>query len=150
MAANTKTDGKVFPEWDINKVWANMAMPEFNVDAIVAAQQKNIEAMNLANKTIVDSWQGFVKRQAELWQTAVEDTDVFAQVVASANEPTENVVKQAAFAKAAFENSLSTAREVQETAAKTTNKTVDIVSKRWADGIDEVVSCVERLATKNA
>ena len=150
MAANRKTSGKVFPEWDITKVWADVKMPEFNVDAMVAAQQKNIEAMNLANKTIVDSWQGFVKRQAELWQTAVEDTDVFAQVVASANEPTENVVKQAAFAKAAFENSLSTAREVQETAAKTTNKTVDIVSKRWADGIDEVVSCVERLATKNA
>ena len=125
-------------------------MPEFNVDALVAAQQKNIEAMNLANKTVVENWQGFVRKQAELWQTAVEYTGVFAQVVASANEPTEKVVKQAAFAKAAFANSLSTAREAQEIAAKTTNKTVDIVSKRWADGIDEVVSCVERVATKNA
>ena len=101
-------------------------------------------------RQVVDNWQGFVRNQAELWKAAVEDTGVFAQVVASANEPTENVVKQAAFAKAAFENSLSTAREAQEIAAKTTNKTVDIVSKRWADGIDEVVSCVERVATKNA
>ena len=150
MAVNRKTSGKVFPEWDISKVWADMKMPEFNVDALVAAQQKNIEAINLANKTVVDNWQDFVRNQAELWKAAVEDTGVFAQVVASANEPTEKVVKQAAFAKAAFANSLSTAREAQEIAAKTTNKTVDIVSKRWADGIDEVVSCVERVATKNA
>ena len=150
MAANGKTNGAMFPEWDFTKVWADMKMPEFNVDAMVVAQQKNIEAMNLANKTVVDSWQGFAKKQAELWQAAVEDTGVLAQDVASAKEPTDKVAKQAAFAKAAFENSLSTAREAQEIAANTANKTVDIVSKRWAEGLDEVVSYVEKTAPKAA
>lgn len=167
MAANGKTNGAMFPEWDFTKMWTDMKMPQFgdmmkmpefgdmkmpevNVDAMVAAQQKNIEAMNLANKTVVESWQGFAKKQAELWQAAVEDTGVFAQDVASAKEPTDKVAKQAAFAKAAFENSLSTAREAQEIAAKTTNKTVDIVSKRWAEGIDEVVSYVGKTAPKAA
>ena len=150
MAANGKTNGAMFPEWDFTKVWADMKMPEFNVDAMVAAQQKNIEAMNLANKTVVDSWQGFAKKQAELWQAAVEDTGVLAQDVAYAKEPTDKVAKQAAFAKAAFENSLSTAREAQEIAANTANKTVDIVSKRWAEGLDEVVSYVEKTAPKAA
>jgi len=150
MAANGKTNGAMFPEWDFTKVWADMKMPEFNVDAMVVAQQKNIEAMNLANKTVVDSWQGFAKKQAELWQAAVEDTGVLAQDVASAKEPTDKVAKQAAFAKAAFENSLSTAREAQEIAANTANKTADIVSKRWAEGLDEVVSCVEKTAPKAA
>jgi len=150
MAANGKTNGAMFPEWDFTKVWADMKMPEFNVDAMVVAQQKNIEAMNLANKTVVDSWQGFAKKQAELWQAAVEDTGVLAQDVASAKEPTDKVAKQAAFAKAAFENSLSTAREAQEIAANTANKTADIVSKRWAEGLDEVVSYVEKTAPKAA
>lgn len=140
MAANGKTNGAMFPEWDFTKIWADMKMPEFNVDAMVAAQQNNMETINLANKTVVDSWQGFAKKQAALWQAAVEDTGVFAQDVASAKEPTDKVAKQAAFAKAAFENGLSTAREAQEIAAKTTNKTVDIVSKRWAEGLDEVVT----------
>ena len=150
MAANGKTNGAMFPEWAFTKVWADMKMPEFNVDAMVVAQQKNIEAMNLANKTVVDSWQGFAKKQAELWQAAVEDTGVLAQDVASAKEPTDKVAKQAAFAKAAFENSLSTAREAQEIAANTANKTADIVSKRWAEGLDEVVSYVEKTAPKAA
>lgn len=164
MAAKGKTNGAMFPEWDVTKVWADMKMPEFgdmkmpefgdmkmpeiNVDAMVAAQQKNIEAMNLANKTVVESWQGFAKKQAELWQAAFEDTGVLAQDVASAKEPTDKVAKQAAFAKAAFENSLSTAREAQDIAAKTTNKTVDIVSKRWAEGLDEVMSYVDTATPK--
>lgn len=150
MAANGKTNGAMFPEWDFTKVWADMKMPEFNVDAMVSAQQKNIEAMNLANKAVVESWQGFAKKQAELWQTAMEDTGVLAQDVASAKEPTDKMAKQAAFAKAAFENSLSNAREAQEIAAKTANKAVDIVSKRWTEGLDEVTSYVEKTAPKAA
>ena len=150
MAANGKTNGAMFPEWDFTKMWADMKMPEFNVDAMVSAQQKNIEAMNLANKMVVDSWQGFAKKQAELWQAAVQDTGVLAQDVASAKEPTDKVAKQAAFVKTAFENGLSSAREAQEIAAKTANKTVDIVSKRWAEGLDEVVTYVEKTAPKAA
>lgn len=114
MAANGKTNGAMFPEWDISNVWADMKMPvfgamkmpEFNVDAMVAAQQKNIETMNLANKTVVESWQAFTKMQANLWQVAVEDTGALAQDVASAKEPTDKIAKQAAFAKAAFESSV--------------------------------------------
>ena len=150
MATNGKTNGAMFPEWDFTKVWADMKMPEFNVDAMVAAQQKNIEAMNLANKAVVESWQGFAKKQAELWQGAMEDTGVLAQDVASAKEPTDKMAKQAAFAKTAFENGMSNARAAQEMAAKTANKTVDIVSKRWAEGLDEVVSYVEKTAPKAA
>ena len=150
MAANGKTNGAMFPEWDFTKVWADMKMPEFNVDAMVAAQQKNIEAMNLANKAVVESWQGFAKKQAELWQGAMEDTGVLAQDVASAKEPTDKMAKQAAFAKTAFENGMSNTRAAQEMAAKTANKTVDIVSKRWTEGLDEVVSYVEKTAPKAA
>lgn len=150
MAASEKTNGAMFPEWDFTKVWADMKMPEFNVDALVAAQQKNLEAMNLANKTVVESWQGFAKKQAELWQAAFEDTGVLAQDVASAKEPTDKMAKQAAFAKSAFENSLSSAREAQEIAAKSANKAVDIVSKRMVEGLEEVVSYVEKTAPKAA
>ena len=150
MAANGKTNGAMFPEWDFTKIWADMKMPEFdmkmpefdmkmpefNFDAMVAAQQKNMETINLANKAVVDSWQGFAKKQAALWQAAVEDTGVFAQDVASA--------------KAAFENGLSTARGAQEIAAKTTNTTVDLLSKRWAEGLDEVVTYVGKATPKAA
>lgn len=150
MAANGKMNSAMFPEWDVTKIWADMKMPEINVDAMLVAQQKNIEAMNLANQTVIESWQGFAKKQAELWQATFEDTSAFAQGVATAQEPSDNVARQAAFAKAAFENGLSTAREAQEIAAKTSNKTVDIVSKRWVEGLEEVVSYVGKSALKAA
>lgn len=150
MATNGKTNGAMFPEWDFTKVWADMKMPEFNVEAMITAQQKNIEAMNLANKAAVEGWQSFAKKQAELWQGAIEDAGSFAQDVASAGEPTDQMAKQAAFAKTAFETGVSNARESQEAATKAANKSVEIVSKRWAEGLDEVVTFVEKTAPKAA
>jgi phasin family protein len=150
MAANGKTNGTMFPEWDFSKMWGDMKMPELNVDALVAAQQKNIEAMNLANKAAIEGWQMFAKKQAELWQSAVEDTGAVAQDIASAKEPSDKIAKQAAYAKSAFEAGLSNARDAQELAAKTANQTVDIVSKRWAEGMDEVVAMVDTAKPKAA
>jgi len=141
MAAN----GTMFPEWDFSKVWADMKMPEFDVDALIAVQQKNIEAMNMANKAAVDGWQAFAKKQAELWQAAVEDTGALAQDVAAAKEPADKIAKQAAFAKSSIEAGISNAREAQELAAKATNKTVDIVSKRWVESVEEAVAMVGKV-----
>ena len=146
MAANGKKNGAMFPEWDFSKMWADMKMPEFNVDAFIAAQQKNIEAMNQANKAAVDGWQAFAKKQAELWQATFEDTGAMAQDVASAKEPADKIAKQAAFAKSSIETGISNAREAQELAAKTTNTAVDIVSKRWVEGVEEVVAYVGEAA----
>ena len=145
MAANGKTNGTMFPEWDFSRVWADMKMPEFDVDAFIAVQQKNIEAMNMANKAAVDGWQAFAKKQAELWQAAVEDTGALAQDVAAAKEPADKIAKQAAFAKSSIEAGISNAREAQELAAKATNKTVDIVSKRWVESVEEAVAMVGKV-----
>ena len=150
MATKGKTDGTIFPEWDFSKVWADVKMPEFNVNAMIAAQQKNIEAINLANKAAVEGWQAFAKKQAELWQSAVEDTGALAQDVTFAKKPAEKLAKQADFAKSAMKTGLANAREAQELAAKTANKTVDIVSKRLVEGMDEAVSYVETVQSKAA
>lgn len=148
MATTSKSNGGMFPEWDVTKIWADMKMPEINVDALIVAQQKNIEAMNQANKAAVEGWQAFAKKQTELWQSVFEEAGTFAQDVASSGEPGDKFVKQAAFAKTAFENSLSNARESQEMAAKTANKAVDIVSRRWAEGLDEMVNYVSKNTPK--
>ncbi len=171
LAANGKTTGAMFPEWDVTKIWGEFKMPDFsefkmpdfkmpefsnfkmpamNVDVFVEAQQKNLEAFNLANKAAVEGWQAFAKKQAELWQAAIEETGAMAQDVVAAKEPGDKLAKQAAFAKTAVETGISNAREAQAMASKAANKTVDIVSKRWAEGLDEVMACVEKAAPKAA
>ena len=150
MATDGKTNGAIYSQWDFSKVWADVKIPDFNVDVLIAAQQKNIEAMSLANKAAIEGWQVFAKKQAELWQSAVEDTGALAQDVASAKEPADKLAKQTDFAKSVMKSGLANAREAQELATKTANKTVNIVSKRLVEGMDEVVSYVETVQPKAA
>ena len=156
MATNGKKTGMMYPEWDFAKMWGDFKMPEFadfkmpeiNVDALIETQQKNIEALNLANKAAVEGWQAFAKKQAELWQEAFEETGTMAKDMATTAEPTDKLAMQAAFAKTALESSVSNAREAQAMASKTANKAIDIVYKRFAESLDEVVSYVEKNAPK--
>ena len=47
----------MFPEWNFSKAWTDMKVPNFDVDALIAAQHKNIEAVNMASKVVVDGRQ---------------------------------------------------------------------------------------------
>ena len=142
MAANAKINAMKFSEWDFANIWAEMKMPAFGVEALIATHQKNYDAMNLANKAAVNGWQALAKKQAELLQVAFEGTGALAQDVATAEGPADKLAKQAKFAKSYIEAGISNAREAQEVAFKAANETVEIVSKRFSESVDEAVALV--------
>jgi phasin family protein len=138
LAIDEKSKGTINPELDFTRVWAAIQLPDFNMNAMIASQQKNIDAINIANKAFVEGWHGLAKKQSELWQVAVGETNIMMQEVAAAKEPTEKIFMQAAFAQTAVENSYSNACEAQEITTSMANKAVNIYSTRWTECLDEV------------
>jgi phasin family protein len=57
-------------------------------------------------------------------------------------------VKQAEIAKSAFEQALSTMREMNDTLVKSNTQAIDVVSKRVADSFDEVKTAFAKTAKK--
>ncbi|MEE4379111.1 MAG: hypothetical protein V2J55_16595, partial [Candidatus Competibacteraceae bacterium] len=53
-------------QFDISKMMGNLQVPGFDVNALMATQRKNLEALNAANKKAVESIQAIAKRQAEI------------------------------------------------------------------------------------
>ncbi len=145
MATKGKTKGSSFPGWDATEIWANLKWPEFDVASVITAQQKNIEAINMVNKVAVEGWRAISKKQTSLWQSAIEQSGAVAQDVAAAQEPADKWAMQAAFATSSIEAGISNARDAHESAAETTNKTVDIVSKRFIESIEETVAMVSKV-----
>ena len=54
-------------------------MPGIDADALMNAQQKNIEAISNANQLAAEGFQAIGKRQTELFQQAVEDQKALAR-----------------------------------------------------------------------
>jgi phasin family protein len=124
-------------DWDVTKIFSEFKLPTVDIDALVAAQQKNLEALSAANKMAVEGWQALAKRQAELAREAFEQGVKATEQLVASKTPEERFLKQADLSKEAIETGLANARELTILFTKSADKTVDIVASRFAESLDE-------------
>ncbi|MEZ5581750.1 MAG: hypothetical protein R3F37_02270 [Candidatus Competibacteraceae bacterium] len=51
-------------QFDVSKMLGNLQVPGFDINALMATQRKNLEALNTANKKAMESMQAIAKRQS--------------------------------------------------------------------------------------
>lgn len=129
-------------DFDVTKYMSELKVPGVDVDALVATQQKNLEAMTAANRLAFEGMQAIAKRQAELIRQAVEEAAAAATGLAGASTPADKMVKQTELAKEAFERAVSSAREVAEMMAKSNTEVTDLLNKRFTEVLDELKGVV--------
>jgi phasin family protein len=137
-AANPFFEADFSKIMDISKMMGEFKMPGFNMDALMAAQRKNIEAMTALNQAAFESMQSIAHRQAELARQTWEDTSNLMNAIMSPPTPEEKVVRQAEASKAAVEKCMANAREIGETVAKCNYQAMETVSNRLSEGIEEL------------
>ncbi len=122
---------------EITKALESMKIPGINVEALLSSQQKNIEALNAANRVAIEGIQNLGQRQAEILRLAMEEAAKAAQDVATVGQPQDIPAKQAEIAKAAFEKGLANMQELAEMAARANSDTLAVVNKRFAESFDD-------------
>jgi phasin family protein len=124
-------------DWDVTKMWSEFKLPTVDIDALVAAQQKNFEALTAANKQAVEGFQAVAKRQAEMVRDIFESGVKASEQLASVKSPEERLVKQVDLSKEFVGAGLASARELAGLWSKSADKTLDIVASRFAESMDE-------------
>ncbi|MBI1208922.1 MAG: phasin family protein [Azospirillum sp.] len=127
-----------FFEMDVSKMMAEFKMPGVDVDAIMASQRKNIEAVTAANQLAIEGMQAVVRRQAEILRQTMEETGAMLTEMMGAGSPEEKVTKQAELVKSAFEKALSNMKELAEMVAKSNSEAANVISKRVSDSLEEL------------
>ncbi|HVM86364.1 MAG TPA: TIGR01841 family phasin [Candidatus Binatia bacterium] len=139
-----------FNRWvsDFSKSFANGKAPSVDLETLFASQRKNFEAFASANQLAFDGVKAVAQRQAELARESVEEFSKLAKELTVPASAEEKLAKQAEIAKAAFEQSLATMREMTETLQKSNTQAIDVISKRVADSFDEVKTAFAKSAKK--
>jgi phasin family protein len=121
-------------------------LPGVDTDAMMAAQQKNVDAMIEANKVIAAGYQDLYKRQIALFEAAVAQAkDKLAEVqgqAPTAEQATQNVEAM----KAAFEKAASDVKELAEVAQKANTGAFEIVKARAEEAVAEFKAAAEKVA----
>ena len=139
-----------FNRWvsDFSKSFANGKAPTVDMESLFASQRKNFEAFTSANQLAFEGVKAVAQRQAVLAREAVEQFSSLAKELSAPASVEEKLVKQAEVAKSAFEQALSTMREMNDTLVKSNTQAIEVVSKRVSDSFDEVKTAFAKTARK--
>ena len=134
------------PIWDIDvsKMLGDMKLPMVDMDAIMASQRKNIEALTNANKLAFEGIQAVARRQADVMRQMIEEISGMVSELMSASSPEERVSKQADLAKAAYEKVLGNMKELAEMLAKSNTEAAEVITSRISESLDELKSMASK------
>jgi phasin family protein len=113
-------------------------LPGIEVDAVVAGQRKNLEALANASRAAFEGAQAMAKRQAEILQETMNQTAKSFDELTKAGSPSEVAAKQAELAKEAFEKALGNMRELAEMVTKAQQGAIDTITGRISRSLDEI------------
>jgi len=98
-------NGKFF-ETEVGKLFAGFPFAGIDVEAVMASQRKNLEALTQANQLAVQGFQELAKRQVEFARTAMDEASAMVRGWSETGTAEERLQKQATFAKQALEKSV--------------------------------------------
>jgi phasin family protein len=147
-AANTTSTTTKNGLFDVTKIMGDFRVPGIDMEAAVASQRKNIEALTQANQLAVEGVQALMRRQVEITRQAMEDfSAMFRDFVQPNGSPEDRFAKQAEYSKHAIEKSLSNAKELTELVTKANTEAFNVINKRVTESLDEVRDFAKKRVT---
>lgn len=146
---------KMMSDWDpqkmqqeFSKAFGTFNMPQFDMNSVVDAQRKNIEAVTAANKVAVEGMQALARRQAEIFQEIMSEANTAAQAIQKTEAGPEAAAKQVELMKGAFEHALTNMQELAELVSKSNAEAAETINKRIGESLDEIKSLALSLKQK--
>jgi phasin family protein len=134
--AKTKTSENGF--FDVTKAFRDFRVPGIDVDAIVAAQRKNFEALTQANQFAVEGLQAVAKRQAEIAQQTLGEASTLVRDWTQPGAPEERLANTVEAARLALEKRVANVRELTELTVKASEDVFSVIARRMSEAFDEV------------
>ena len=139
-----------FLDADVEKLFTNFKLPGLDIDEVLKAQRKNIEALTEANQLAVEGLQTAFLRQGEIISQIVNDTSEITRQLLAEGTPEDKAIKQTEQFKKVFESTLSNVKELNEIVANANQEAADVINKRVASSLAEVKQAIEKTKKKKA
>lgn len=129
---------KMMFEFDPTKIASQYKVPQVDVEALMAIQRKNMEALTTANKVAIEGAQAMARRQADILQETMAVATKALEGLTQSASPQEAAAKQAEFLKGAFEKTVANMRELRELMTKSNTEAADAIAARICESLDEI------------
>jgi phasin family protein len=145
----TMSDARPNPfDFDVTKLFADFRFRPLDVEAVWAAQRRNIEALSQANHAAVEGVNAVARRQIELTRQTFEGFSALLRDLAQPVSTEDRIAKNTEYVKQMLEKGVNHGREVATIAAKAGSDAAEILHKRASESLDEIRSYTCQQATR--
>lgn len=133
-----------FKNNDFTKAFTSPKLPEVDFEALMASQQKNMEALVEANKAAAAGYQALFEKQVKVFEQTLAEAQKQITEFDPSKLDADTAAARAELAKAAFEKALANMTALAEGAQKANTEAYEIVSARVQESVKELQKLVEK------
>ena len=125
-------------DFDVTKMFADFRFRPFDVEAVWAAQRRNIEALSQANQAAVEGVQAVARCQIEMTRETFEGLSTLFRELAQPASAEDRLSKNTEYMKKVIEKGVQSGREIATIATKAGTDATAILQRRASEGLDEL------------
>jgi phasin family protein len=130
---------------EFTRMLGEMKLPALpDMEALVTAQQRNMEALSAANRVALEGAQAVAQRHMEIMQQTMAELTEAMRALTTVEAPQAKAAKQAELLKQAYEHAVANASEMSELIQRANGEAIGLLNKRFAEALDEVKTLVEK------
>lgn len=126
----------------LRKFGSDLGLPKLNVDELLQAQKKNIDALGQSVKVAAQGAQSVAQKQRKVLEAGLREAETLAREYKPLGQMQENIALQTEFARKVFEITVEGARESASTARSSTTEAVKIIQDRVKESFEEIRASV--------
>jgi len=126
----------------LRKFGSDLGLPKLNVDELIQAQKKNIDALGESAKVAAQGAQSVAKKQREVLEAGLKEAKTLARQYKPLGKVHENIALQTELARKVFEITVQGAQESASTARQSTTEAVKIIQNRMKESLREIRASV--------
>ena len=128
----------------LRKFGSDLGLPKLDVDKLIEAQKKNIDALSQSARVAAQGAQSVAEKQREVLEAGLREAANLARGYQPLGKIQDNLAVQTEFARKVFEIAVKGAQESATTAKQSTSEAAKIVQDRLKESFEEIRASISR------
>lgn len=123
---------------ELLNIMAGLKVPGVNMDAVVASQRENLEALSASNRAVLAGMKAVGEWQVKILQETMQGLTTAISGLTKGGSPQEIAAAEAELARKAFETAVGEMRELAEIVGKANQQASEAIAKRIPASLNEI------------
>ena len=127
-----------------SQMFATMKMPMVpNIEALMAVQKRNMEALSAANRIALEGAQAVAQRHMELMQQTMSEVGETMKALSAGDGPQAKAATQTDLLKRAYERAVANTKEMSDLIQRANGEAVEQLNHRFVEAMEEMMTMLE-------